>query len=545
MEILISLRYPVSPQNPSGSGTLANVSDSILRYTMVSVPKIDPGVGADAAGATIFVNVYDPLVMPAHDGSVTPWIATSWEVSDDSLVWTFHLRDDVTFHSGNKLTAKDVAYTMNRMLDLGEGFGENNPKAPTDDVHIRRTLAYMVDYSAITQSVFPLMGYPFYMRNINLFFALLLGVVSAQNKNKWPDYIWRTAQSPIHGGSHYRADHSGRPAGRTARRRVGRVSSCAVSGHFAFPGQNDAGGPDHPLQYASEFRQRLYYHGNFAGNPQKRGQPEISAQALCHSHPHGDGDGLRGPVWKLLSGGAHFQLAITVMWWPWYARLSYGIVTSLRSENYIVYAEFTGARLDHIQFSVTKGENVGLVGESGCGKTTALRVILRVLPSNTVVESGEIFYNGRDVFQMRSFRNTARRGRHLLLADEPGTALDVSAQAKVIGTLLDLQKKMELSYLFITHDLSLMRNVATRVAILYLGRLCELAATEEEEKMKPAAVSSEGEIPSPINAPKGCAFHTRCRDCMEICGEQAPEMTQVAPGHFVCCHKYAAKEGHP
>lgn len=220
-------------------------------------------------------------------------------------------------------------------------------------------------------------------------------------------------------------------------------------------------------------------------------------------------------------------------------------MTSLRSENYIVYAEFTGARLDHIQFSVTKGENVGLVGESGCGKTTALRVILRVLPSNTVVESGEIFYNGRDVFQMRSFRNTARRGRHLLLADEPGTALDVSAQAKVIGTLLDLQKKMELSYLFITHDLSLMRNVATRVAILYLGRLCELAATEEEEKMKPAAVSSEGEIPSPINAPKGCAFHTRCRDCMEICGEQAPEMTQVAPGHFVCCHKYAAKEGHP
>lgn len=114
---------PASPQNPSSSGTSPNTSQSILRYTMVSVPKIDPGVGADAAGATIFVNVYDPLITPTHDGSVAPWIATDWTVSDDSLVWTFHLRDDVTFHSGNRLTAKDVAYTMNRMLALGEGFG--------------------------------------------------------------------------------------------------------------------------------------------------------------------------------------------------------------------------------------------------------------------------------------------------------------------------------------------------------------------------------------------------------------------------------------
>lgn len=110
-----------TPGNNSVAAT--GESDSIIRYTMVSVPKIDPGVGSDAAGSTIFVNVYDTLVMPTHDGSVEPWVAKDWSVSEDGLVWTFHLRDDVVFHSGNKLTAKDVAYTMTRMLTLGEGFG--------------------------------------------------------------------------------------------------------------------------------------------------------------------------------------------------------------------------------------------------------------------------------------------------------------------------------------------------------------------------------------------------------------------------------------
>ena len=116
--------------------------------------------------------------------------------------------------------------------------------------------------------------------------------------------------------------------------------------------------------------------------------------------------------------------------------------------------------------------------------------------------------------------------------------------------MIDLQKQLEISYLFITHDLSLMRNVATRVAILYLGRLCELAptaeffraplhpytqmllssipvATEEEEAIKPEQIISQGEIPSPVNAPKGCTFHTRCKDCMEICKTKPPVMVEV------------------
>ena len=153
----------------------------------------------------------------------------------------------------------------------------------------------------------------------------------------------------------------------------------------------------------------------------------------------------------------------------------------------------------------------------------------------------------------------------LIILDEPTSALDVSVQAKVINTLIELQKELEISYLFITHDLSLMRNVATRVAILYLGRLCELAptkeffqaplhpytqmllssipvATEEEENMKPSQIISEGEIPSPVNAPKGCTFHTRCRECMEICKTQAPTMVEVEPEHFVCCHKFKAMQ---
>ena len=166
--------------------------------------------------------------------------------------------------------------------------------------------------------------------------------------------------------------------------------------------------------------------------------------------------------------------------------------------------------------------------------------------------------------QLVSVARALATNPELIILDEPTSALDVSVQAKVISTLIELQKKLELSYLFITHDLSLMRNVASRVAILYLGRLCELAptaeffqaplhpytkmllssipvVTEEEEAMKPDQIVSQGEIPSPVNAPKGCTFHTRCKDCMEICKTTAPVMVEVAPEHMVCCHKYTAQ----
>ena len=149
----------------------------------------------------------------------------------------------------------------------------------------------------------------------------------------------------------------------------------------------------------------------------------------------------------------------------------------------------------------------------------------------------------------------------LIILDEPTSALDVSIQAKVISKLIELQNEKDLAYLFITHDLSLMRNVADKVAILYLGRLCEQApaadffekplhpytqmllssipvATAEEEDMKPVKILSEGEIPSPVNVPPGCAFHMRCRDRLPICDKEQPCMKEVSPGHFVCCHLF-------
>lgn len=163
--------------------------------------------------------------------------------------------------------------------------------------------------------------------------------------------------------------------------------------------------------------------------------------------------------------------------------------------------------------------------------------------------------------QLASVARSMAANPSLLILDEPTSALDVSVQAKVIRKLIELQKEQNLSYLFITHDLSLMRNIATRVAILYLGKICELApaadffenplhpytkmllssipvATEEEEELRPAKVVSKGEIPSPIDIPPGCAFHMRCAERLPICEKEAPRMTQAGEGHFVCCHKY-------
>lgn len=135
-------------------------------------------------------------------------------------------------------------------------------------------------------------------------------------------------------------------------------------------------------------------------------------------------------------------------------------------------------------------------------------------------------------------------------------------QGKIINTLMRIQKESELSYLFITHDLSLMRNVAARVGIMYLGKLFEVAptseffyrplhpytkmllssipvVTEEEEKMKPAKVVSRGDIPSPVNVPSGCYFHPRCIDCMDVCKEKEPSMLEVDTGHTVKCHLFS------
>jgi len=153
----------------------------------------------------------------------------------------------------------------------------------------------------------------------------------------------------------------------------------------------------------------------------------------------------------------------------------------------------------------------------------------------------------------------------LIVLDEPTSALDVSVQAKIINKLIDLQKELSLTYLFITHDLSLMRNVASRIAIMYLGKICEVAdaptffekplhpytqmlissvpvVTEEEEKLKPKKVVSIGEIPSPVNVPPGCSFHLRCPYKMPICSEVDPEMVEVSPEHIVRCHLFEKQE---
>lgn len=149
----------------------------------------------------------------------------------------------------------------------------------------------------------------------------------------------------------------------------------------------------------------------------------------------------------------------------------------------------------------------------------------------------------------------------LIVLDEPTSALDVSVQAKIITKLLQLQREMHLTYLFITHDLSLMRNVATRIAIMYLGKICELttadeffhhplhpytrmllssvpAVSKEEEQLRPKTIESIGEIPSPVNIPTGCSFHLRCSEQGSMCSEEDPEMQEVSPNHFVRCHRF-------
>ncbi len=149
----------------------------------------------------------------------------------------------------------------------------------------------------------------------------------------------------------------------------------------------------------------------------------------------------------------------------------------------------------------------------------------------------------------------------LVILDEPTSALDVSVQGKVINLLLQLQREFDLTYLFITHDLSLMRNVASRVAIMYLGKICEVAeaeeffaspqhpytqmllssipvVSEEEAAAKPAKLISTGEIPSPVDIPSGCSFHTRCPHVMDICSRVDPVLVETGSGHIARCHLF-------
>jgi peptide/nickel transport system ATP-binding protein len=153
----------------------------------------------------------------------------------------------------------------------------------------------------------------------------------------------------------------------------------------------------------------------------------------------------------------------------------------------------------------------------------------------------------------------------LMILDEPTSALDVSVQGKIINLLIRLQNEFNLSFMFITHDLSLMRNVASRVAIMYLGKICEVAeaseffknpqhpytqmllssipvVSEEEEAAKPEKVISTGEIPSPVDVPPGCSFHTRCPYVMDICKQVDPVVVETQPDHIARCHLFEQPE---
>jgi oligopeptide transport system ATP-binding protein len=290
--------------------------------------------------------------------------------------------------------------------------------------------------------------------------------------------------------------------------------------------------------------------------------------------------------------------------------------------------------VDDISFDVRRGETFGLVGESGCGKTTAGRTIIQLYK----VTAGHIYFDDVDLTkvkggEMRHIRRRIQmifqdpyaslnprmsiadiisepmiihgvaRGKQareraaellnivqlnpgfanrfphefsggqrqrigiaralalnpeLIICDEPISALDVSIQAQIINLLEDLQKKLGLTYLFIAHDLSVVRHISSRVAVMYLGIIAELASVKElynnplhpytqallsavpvpnpvvEEKRQ--RIILEGDVPSPVNPPSGCRFRTRCPLAKEICAELVPEWREVSPDHWVACH---------
>ncbi|MBE5829763.1 MAG: ATP-binding cassette domain-containing protein [Butyrivibrio sp.] len=292
--------------------------------------------------------------------------------------------------------------------------------------------------------------------------------------------------------------------------------------------------------------------------------------------------------------------------------------------------------VDDVSFSIKKGETLGLVGESGCGKTTVGRTILNLYKPT----AGEIWYDGKLIKtkeDIKEFRKKAtmvfqdpysslnprmtvsdiiaepldvhglyttkeqRRERILelmgyvglnsehasryahefsggqrqrigiarslavnpefIVCDEPVSALDVSIQAQVINMFDELQERLGLTYLFIAHDLLVVRHISNRIAVMYLGKMVELADADEiyNNPLHPYSKSLlsavpvpdpkiaranqrivlSGDIPSPLNAPSGCPFRTRCAYCKGDCAESMPEFKEVSKGHFVACHHVA------